>query len=155
MNSSAITELDNEENRAEFLKLAHTMKAAGPFIEGLYYYDKNVGVVGTYTNIDSSFDGTKQDWYNGAIEHPGDIFWSKAYISDTNGMKSVTGARAIMRGKEVIGVIAVDLNLSRLNERMSSTTIGHTGRPFVLKENGELFISDYANQIGDDWSDRT
>src|SRR5699024_4260430 len=138
-------------------KLSKSLKSAGPFVEGLYFYSPNVGFYGTYDDMSADFDGSKEEWYTGALGTVGteeEIYWTKPYVDESDGRNYITGSKVIMKNNQPVGVLAVDLNATRLSERMSSTTVGNTGAPFILREDGEVFFSLKEDEVGQNWSDQ-
>lgn len=151
------SELDNAETRDTFVEVSQLLKETNNVVSELFFISPSLGMNGTVdpAEIPEGYDGTTREYYREAVQNPERVYWSKPYMSEETSEKFLTGAQAIVEDGEVIGVAAIDLNLSYLNDRVSSMKLGTTGAPFVLTEEGEVFFSKDTDAIGEDWSDRT
>lgn len=84
-----------------------------------------------------SYDPRLRGWYITAMKTPGTTVWMDTYL-DAYGTIAVTCARAFTDeyGKP-LGVMASDITLSKLIERILSLRIGEGGYAFLLDANGK------------------
>ncbi len=111
------------------------------------YYINDLGVVRYYPNIKlatllpDDFDATKRPYYE--ITTP--LFnpqkstrWTIPYEDATGGGLVVTVADPVYIDDKFSGVVAADVQLSTLTERISSIEVGETGYAFLLDDAGRV-----------------
>ena len=86
--------------------------------------------------LPEDFDPTTRPWYTLAKESPDKVVWTEPYEDAVKGNYIVTGAKAIVKKNEVIGVIAFDLSLDAVNDIVNSVTVGYSGYSFLIDQKG-------------------
>lgn len=86
------------------------------------------------------FDSTSRGWYKAAMNAPGKIAVSNAYLS-TSGDLVVGVARTVNTtnaNDEIPGVVSIDISLKALTNIFSSFSIGQTGYISLLQKDGTM-----------------
>ncbi|OMP67993.1 methyl-accepting chemotaxis protein [Domibacillus epiphyticus] len=105
--------------------------------EGLFIQEPN-------KQKDPNFDPRERYWYKDAIENKGKIVISDPDISASTGELVVTIARVL---EDESGVVAVNVQLSHLQELINQVEIGDEGYAFLLDKN-KKFIAHPATEAG-------
>ncbi|WP_301107834.1 methyl-accepting chemotaxis protein [Sporosarcina sp.] len=100
----------------------------------IYYTlpDKNMYPPST----EEGYDPTERDWYKLAAEHVGETVWSPPYSDSTTGTYMITGSQAIVKNGQLQGVIAMDIELTSLTDKLKELDIPFEGAPVLLDQNG-------------------
>ncbi len=99
------------------------------------------------TLVDSaSYNATKDSWYQETVK-AGKPIWSRVYVAE--GYENYVAASANTpiydKNKRLMGVLGTDLLLSDISRVLHETTIGTSGKAYVLERNGTL-IANSAQQ---------
>lgn len=84
----------------------------------------------------TGYDPTSRDWYITAAETPGTVHWSTPYPDIDTGEFIITGSYAIEKDGQLLGVLAIDLELSAMTTLLTSMEIPFGGEPVLLDEEG-------------------
>ena len=105
-----------------------------------FYYGTASGKFLTYPieKPDPSYDATTRPWYKQALEHKGEIIVTPAYKDATSENSVVTMAKAIEKDGKLVGVLGLDLTLSKLTEKISISKVGNTGYIFIAEPTGNV-----------------
>nr|WP_285836199.1 methyl-accepting chemotaxis protein [Carnobacterium inhibens] len=125
------------------------------YIGNAYYAPENQEVMGTVEDLASDFDASATTWYQRAVKRNGAMIWSEPYRDATTGSMAMTLSRAIIVDDTFYGVLAIDLNLERMNTYLTSIQNGNTGHFFVLSESGDYLMDNDPKKIGTNISDST
>lgn len=125
------------------------------YIGNAYYAPENQEVMGTVEDLDSDFDASETTWYQRAVKRNGAMIWSEPYRDAKTGSMAMTLSRAIIVDDTFYGVLAIDLNLERMNTYLTSIQNGNTGHFFVLSESGDYLMDNDPKKIGTNISDST
>lgn len=79
--------------------------------------------------IQAGYDPRKRDWYKLAMQNKGKTVVTEPYPSASTGQTVITVAKTAADGT---GVIALNLDISRINKAVSKVKIGEKGYPFLL-----------------------
>ncbi len=79
--------------------------------------------------IQAGYDPRKRDWYKLAMQNKGKTVVTEPYPSASTGQTVITVAKTTADGT---GVIALNLDISRINKAVSKVKIGEKGYPFLL-----------------------
>ncbi|GIO22126.1 methyl-accepting chemotaxis protein [Oceanobacillus sp. J11TS1] len=151
--SNAITPTDIKDNKDEATGkiLLDVQNAKDAAFEQTY-----VGTeTGEFMNYPTSFknppdyDPRERPWYQGAMEHKGEIFVTAPYVSASSNETVVTISKATADNN---GVVAVNLELGSLTEIINSVTIGKDGYLFLMDEN-QKYISHPDMEAGTEASE--
>ena len=93
--------------------------------------------------LPAGYDPRKRAWYMEALPLTDRAGMSKAYISTSKeAVTSVT--RTVMRGKEPIGVVGMDISLKRLTDLVQSIRLGQDGYVVLVQDDG-VVLADPKN----------
>ncbi|WP_158541001.1 methyl-accepting chemotaxis protein [Sporosarcina sp. BI001-red] len=84
----------------------------------------------------TGYDPTTTDWYQDAVETPGVVQWSSPYPDSTTGTFMITGSVALEQNGKVVGVTAVDLELTAVSNLLESMNIPYKGFPVLYDQEG-------------------
>lgn len=117
-----------------------------PALLAVYYIDSR-GVVRYYPNVElasllpSDFDATKRSYYEitAPLFNPQRVTrWAIPYVDAAGGGLVVTVAEPVYIRNEFRGVVAADVQLSTITERISSIKVGQTGYAFMIDDSGRI-----------------
>ncbi|MGM0830894.1 MAG: methyl-accepting chemotaxis protein [Bacillota bacterium] len=91
-------------------------------------------------SLPSDFDPTSRDWYKNAVEVRAGVVWSEPYVDTATEEYIITASRAIVSDNKVVGVLGVDINLTKLTDRVSEMDIGFNGYPFLIGLDGTAIV---------------
>ena len=87
------------------------------------------------------FDARTRPWYSDAVDSGGAV-WSDVYIVFTgHDMAIATGLPVYDEAQQLLGVVSIDLFLSRLSDFLQSLDVGETGQAFIIERSGLLVAS--------------
>lgn len=101
-------------------------------------------------SLPSDFDPTSRDWYKNAEEVRAGVVWSEPYVDTATEEYIITASRAIVSDNKVVGVLGVDINLTKLTDRVSEMDIGYNGYPFLIGLDGTAIV--HPTKRGEDLS---
>lgn len=102
-------------------------------MRGTYIYFRNaLGM--------SMFDPTQHPWYKKALENPEKVQWSSPYINAANGAYIITASKVVHNNGKFDGVIAIDIELSKIMDNISQTQLSYGGYPMILDADGNAIV---------------
>lgn len=117
-----------------------------PALLAIYYIDTR-GVVRYYPNVELAsllppdFDATKRPYYEitAPLFNPQRVTrWAIPYVDAAGGGLVVTVAAPVYIRNEFRGVVAADVQLSTITERIFAIKVGQTGYAFMLDDSGRI-----------------
>jgi methyl-accepting chemotaxis protein len=147
------------------LKEVHTNESFEPLIAGILrdYKQNNDGVSSVYfgsmtkkvfsypkLNLPSDFDPSSRPWYIEASKNKEDSVLTKLYKDAKTGQSVVTIAKAVEYQGDVVGVVAMDLDMNRISEQISNIKIGKEGYVFTTNQEGIVLTHPDKNLLGTD-----
>lgn len=145
----------NIESNPEFLPyLMDSLKGIkdnNPDIESVY--------MGTVTKdyyvypedgMGKDYDPTTRPWFKKAMESKGKVVFTDPYKDIATGKMSVSIARTVEKDGQVIGVISMDIDFSRLSKSTSEIKVGDHGYAVLLDTNGTLLTHPDEKLVGTD-----
>jgi methyl-accepting chemotaxis protein len=104
----------------------------------LVYIGTEEGKVITYPELDLKLDPRTRSWYEEA-KKSNSVIWTNPYIDAASGGVIITGAKAVHKDGQLIGVIGADLQLDYLNKIMSEVKFSQTGVSYIVnKSTGKI-----------------
>ncbi|CAM3274632.1 methyl-accepting chemotaxis protein [Filibacter tadaridae] len=97
-------------------------------------------VIMPYTDLGTDFDPTSREWYSLAIADMDAVQWTKPYIDQATGEFVISASKAVQANGKLVGVIALDIQLGALTEKISSSEIGYDGYPVVFDTEGTAIV---------------
>ncbi len=90
--------------------------------------------------LPDEYDARSRKWFQDAFSAPTETHWSAAYTDAGETEKSViTVSRAVLSGSEPVGVVAMDIALSRLSDQIRHIDIGEGGYLMILSTEGIVY----------------
>ncbi|OCA92060.1 methyl-accepting chemotaxis protein [Pseudobacillus wudalianchiensis] len=102
------------------------------------YYSMDKGTMDGYpdTPMPADYDPRQRDWYQNAMESDGEAIWSEPYLEEDSGRYMVTVSEPLIVGNRKIGVLAADIVLGVMADKMSEMHINHNGVPIIISKEG-------------------
>lgn len=100
-----------------------------------------------YTELPDVYDPTSRPWFQSAID-TGSFIWSEPYYDSETDNMICTLSIPIYVNEEPNGVLAIDLNLTLINEKIMSKGISETGYMMLLDEKGNTVFHPNKDLIG-------
>lgn len=133
-------------------------KEANPDLAWIYMGFEKGGLFRCYpwSHFDTNYDPRLRPWYDFSGIPPGDIKITDPYI-DANGLGlMITIVKEVYNGAELVGVIAVDLTISQIEETILNIQFLETGYAFLINEDGLIIAHQDQDledlELGDDLS---
>lgn len=101
-------------------------------------------------DMPSDYDPTTRDWYTNAVEANGEFVINEPYLDALTKETVVTASRAVINNGEVMGVVAIDLNLQAFSEEINKITVGEAGYAFILSSTGVALAHKDQKVMGTD-----
>ncbi|KAA5807486.1 methyl-accepting chemotaxis protein [Thermoanaerobacterium thermosaccharolyticum] len=87
----------------------------------------------------SGVDLTKRPWYQDALQSGGAIASTEPYEDILSGKPEITLSKAIFDDNQnIVGVVGVDIDLSKLSDAISGIKIGNTGHFYLMTKDGTV-----------------
>lgn len=91
-------------------------------------------------SMSDDYDCRERDWYIKAVENEGEVIWTDPYLdAGDSGETVVTAAKAVKRGDELVGVVAIDIKLSKFSEIVKNLVFGDEGYLMLMSNDGEIY----------------
>ncbi|MBE1555024.1 methyl-accepting chemotaxis protein [Sporosarcina limicola] len=87
-------------------------------------------------NLGANFDPTSREWYTKAVSNPDTVHWSRPFIDKATKEVVIAVSKAVQSNGKLVGVLALDIQLSSLTEKISSSEIGYGGYPVLFDTKG-------------------
>jgi sigma-B regulation protein RsbU (phosphoserine phosphatase) len=146
--TSGITEEVRRISSGEYL--FSTILDNNPMMSNVYLGTES-GISYRYSrsnSFDPSYDPRKRDWYTIAMSRPDEIVWLDTYL-DSYGIVCVTCAKTYRdESGNLAGVIATDITLESMVERILSLRLGESGYAFLLDNHGAYIAHPRYNEPG-------
>jgi GAF domain-containing protein/HAMP domain-containing protein len=147
MNTELNDEVFAELNTSAYLDFSvPQLLEDNPAVLAVYYISRD-GVVRYYPNIELAsilppdFDATTRPYYEltSPLFNPQRLIrWTIPYVDAAGGGLVVTVASPVYDNNDFLGVLAADIQLSTITERISSIKIGSTGYAFMIDDAGRI-----------------
>ncbi len=112
------------------------------------YLGTETGIFYRYSSENSreKFDPRTRPWYTDAINNTGNIknniIWQSAYVSKSTGKLCMTCSKTFKNSSgEILGVVAIDMNLDDINNYINNTKINNNNHNFILDNNKNIIIN--------------
>ncbi|MFJ7932838.1 methyl-accepting chemotaxis protein [Sporosarcina sp. NPDC096371] len=100
-------------------------------------------VIMPQADLGADFDPTTREWYLNAIAHPDAVQWSSPYTDSATGELVIAASKAVQSNGEIIGILALDIQLTALSEKVAASDVGYAGFPMVLDTDGNIIAHPY------------
>lgn len=99
-----------------------------------------------YFDYDSSYDPRTREWYEAAMNAPGETFVSDPYISASTGELVITIARQL---EDSTGVVGIDLSIQTIADIANNISVGESGYFSVIAKDNEMTSNIDKDAAGD------
>lgn len=100
------------------------------------------------SELPADFDPRTRVWYTDA-KATDKVIWTEPYVDTATGQLVVTAAKAIKNDAGVfVGVLAADVALNTMSDRIGSLTIGELGYPILVDKSGNIMAHKDSAKIG-------
>ncbi|WP_040209282.1 methyl-accepting chemotaxis protein [Neobacillus jeddahensis] len=147
------TEFYQNENNATygFFLLDGTLKTNSEYTNVYFASTKKEMVLAPKVDLPDNYDPTKRDWYKGAIEKNGGVFYSQPYEDAiTKDLVLTLSQEVLDKEGQLVGVMAIDLNLESFSKSINEIPIGKKGYMTIIGTDGKFISHPDANKIGSD-----
>lgn len=146
--------LDPLHNEEELLEAFQETVDVTPAITNLYTGLKT-GEIILYpvADLGEDFVVAETAWYQGATEAEDKVIWTEPFVDASTGEVVVAAAKAHYDGDELVGVVAVDIQVQELIDMTNNIEIGETGYAVILDETGRLIAHPEESRVGENQSD--
>lgn len=142
----------NPESATWFLKSLETFQKQDNTIMNVYMgtIDKKFHIYPPADGLPADYDPTSRPWYKGAVAANGFI-WTDPYVDATSGSLVLSAAKPVFdNNNQLVGVVAVDLSLATLAEKIGAIKVGEKGYVYVVDNNNKTMIHPVKEIIGQD-----
>ena len=107
-----------------------------------FYGCRTDGSLFTSQNIEvpEGYDATEENWYTGALEYGGEVFYSPVYNNKLTDSLVVTISRAVYKDDDIDGVVAFDFPIVDLQNFVGEIKNDDLDMSFILSPDGDFFM---------------
>lgn len=120
-------------------------------VKNIYIGTKNKDmIIYPHADLGSDFDPTERPWYIDAV-NKNELIWTDPYIDKETKKLVVSVAAPIydsFNNDEFVGVVAIDLSLDTLSNKMNSIEVGKRGYPVLIGKDGIVMTHKDPEHIG-------
>lgn len=98
-------------------------------------------------DLPADYDPRTRPWYEAAIATD-EVIWTDPYEDASTGDLVVSLAKALRYGNDIKGVVAVDIDLSTIQENLNKKVIGESGYLYLTTDTGQLISHPRDELIG-------
>ncbi|MDF2840172.1 MAG: hypothetical protein K0Q99_944, partial [Clostridia bacterium] len=102
--------------------------------------------------LPEGYDPRVRGWYQDATKNDGQIIWTEPYTDALKGNMIISAAKTIKVNGELIGVLAFDIDLTKLSDTIKSTVLGSEGHLVLMDKNGKIVLHKDNEMLGKDLS---
>lgn len=143
-----------EENTDEILQLFKGTGDISESIANIYIGTEENGktIIFPKADLGSDFDPRERGWYTDAVEANGETIWTTPYTDEATGSTIVSGAKAVLKNDQLIGVVSIDVSVQTLIDMINEAKIGKTGYAVLFDTSGHYLAHPDKSYIGKDES---
>lgn len=141
--------ITSPENVEWMLKMFNSILASQPDIMNIYVGNVNKQMyLVPKQELPAGYDPTSRPWYKDAVAK-GDLIWTDPYMDASSGKLIISCAKPVYDlNKNLVGVVAIDLELTKLTTMMNNIKIGEKGFPMLVDKTGNIMTNRNAALIG-------
>lgn len=135
-----------------FVKSLETFAKQDPTLMNVYMgtIDKKFLIYPPADGLPADYDPTSRPWYQGAVAANG-FAWTDPYVDATSGKLVISAAKPVFdSNNQLAGVVAIDLSLATLAEKINAIKVGEKGYVYVVDSNNKTMIHPNTEIIGQD-----
>lgn len=145
-------EVTNPESVQRLMRTLETFAKQDSTLMNVYMgtTDKQFHIYPPADGLPADYDPTSRPWYQEAVAAKGFI-WTDPYVDATSGTLVLSAAEPVYdKNNQLMGVMAVDLSLGTLSEKIAGIKVGESGYVYVVDRNNKTMIHPVAGLIGED-----
>jgi methyl-accepting chemotaxis protein len=100
--------------------------------------------------LPSDYDPTTRPWYKSAVDNKGKIVFTDPYKDAETGKMTISVSKVVENNNKIVGVLSVDIDLSKLSEILNQVTIGEKGYAFMTTSKGIMMAHPDSSLLGGD-----
>lgn len=117
-------------------------------IENAIFATSDNKFVANSKKLSSNFKPTSRPWYQGAITHQGQIFWSTPFVDVNTGQYVMSVSKAVRDSKGQVGVLSFNISYNSVQQALAKLQIGRTGNAMLVSSSGIVVASKNKKLIG-------
>ena len=102
--------------------------------------------------VSPDYDVRKRDWFKRAVES-GKPGWSDPYLGAIAKNLRINYSRPVYRQKKLVSVVAINVPLETINERIISTRLNKMGSAILVDRNLNIIAREGMSTKGENWAD--
>lgn len=99
----------------------------------------------------SDYNPLERGWYKEAVADPNEVHWSEPYLDALTEEFVVTLSKAIENNGELVGVLAIDVQLTTLSTKVAESDVDYGGYITILDTDGIVLAHPIVQ--GDSWGE--
>ncbi|GHU39524.1 hypothetical protein FACS1894190_04590 [Spirochaetia bacterium] len=124
-------------------------RARALYIYGIYGYIRGEFIDGIGLNPTGDFISQRRPWYQTAVRNPGKTAYTAPYADALTGDSIISAVRNIENGEGGIdGILALDINISRLNAYVEKISLSPGGYGILLNQNMQVVAHPRKDMLG-------
>lgn len=100
--------------------------------------------------LPSDYDPTTRPWYKNAVDNKGKIVFTDPYKDAETGKMTISVSKVVEKNNKMVGVLSVDIDLTKLSETLNSVKIGEKGYAFMTTSKGIMMAHPDNSLLGGD-----
>ncbi|SNX53518.1 methyl-accepting chemotaxis protein [Thermoanaerobacterium sp. RBIITD] len=137
VNSNEIKNYSQSNDTNSLLSKLKDIKDNNPNISNAFFTMADGKTVIYPVQNTNNIDFTKRPWYTNALKSKGNIVVSEPYKDVLSGQPEITLSKTIFDdNNNVVGVVGIDLNISKLSDNLSKIKIGYNGHFMLMTKDG-------------------
>lgn len=104
--------------------------------------------------LPANFKPTSRPWYQGAVTHQDEIFWSAPFVDVNSGQYVMSVSKAVRDSKGHLGVLSFNISYNAVQQDLTKLQIGRTGNAMLVSTDGVVVASKNKKLIGKNISKR-
>lgn len=137
------------ESAEDALNIIKEVKESNANILSAYYASQSKQMyIYPQGGIPKGFDPTIRPWYKAALDKKGEVAFSDVYKDVSTNNQIVSISKAIYDGDKLLGVAAMDVDLSVLTNSLSNSVVGKTGHISIADIHGIVVSHKDKKRIG-------
>jgi len=149
--ANAISQIDDysEENLRPILKAI--LDGNRVYQDAYIGFPDGLAILGSGNSLEeayaSGWKANEREWYTLALANTNNVGITSLYVDTVTKDLCITVSRAVMKGNQVVGVVAIDILVNFLQDIVFAADMNGLGYSMLLDTNGDFFIhpnSDYA-----------
>lgn len=96
----------------------------------------------------AGYDPTTRGWYTDSLKNPNKISYSPVYKDSVTGRNIITISKPVYNDGHLVGVVALDIDLSTLSNNLVTSKIGNSGYIFLTDKDGTMIANKNKSLLG-------